>query len=200
MKFFASLLLIITLTEAAPPPQSSQYEARPVGSMPCYLGCWTPCERIQCLNGGYCIQPATSTSLAYCNCPSQYSGYRCEQPAAVVDICANYQCNHGTCQKDRSTQPYCSCYEGYGGSRCETQIDACARVSCNYGTCISQGTSYRCECQQGYEGPACDRPINLCSNFVCYNGGVCHMQEYNQPMCQCTLGYRGANCYEVDGM
>lgn len=37
MKFFASLLLIITLTEAAPPP--SQYEARPAGSMPCYLGC-----------------------------------------------------------------------------------------------------------------------------------------------------------------
>ncbi len=38
MKFFASLLLIITIAEAAPPP-SSQYEARPAGSMPCYLGC-----------------------------------------------------------------------------------------------------------------------------------------------------------------
>lgn len=42
--------------------------------------------------------------------------------AVTVDICVNYQCNHGTCQKDRGTQPYCSCYEGYGGSRCETQI------------------------------------------------------------------------------
>jgi hypothetical protein len=40
----------------------------------------TPCERMNCLNGGYCIQPATPTSLAYCHCPAQYSGYRCEQP------------------------------------------------------------------------------------------------------------------------
>jgi hypothetical protein len=41
---------------------------------------------------------------------------------ATVDPCSNYQCNQGACQKDRGTQPYCSCYEGYGGSRCETQI------------------------------------------------------------------------------
>ena len=40
----------------------------------------TPCERINCMNGGYCIQPATPTSLAYCHCPAQYTGYRCEQP------------------------------------------------------------------------------------------------------------------------
>lgn len=38
MKFFASLLLIIAITEAAP-SRSSQYDARPGGSMPCYLGC-----------------------------------------------------------------------------------------------------------------------------------------------------------------
>ena len=41
----------------------------------------SPCERINCLNGGYCIQPATPTTLAYCNCPVQYTGYRCEQPS-----------------------------------------------------------------------------------------------------------------------
>ncbi|CAF4222241.1 unnamed protein product, partial [Rotaria sp. Silwood2] len=124
-----------------------------------------------------------------------------------LDPCLNYLCNHGTCQKDRNTQPYCSCYEGYGGSRCDAQIGmlkqtkagayVCTRVSCNYGTCISEGTSYRCQCHQGYEGSACDRQIDLCSNFACYNGGLCRIQE-NQPMCQCTLGYRGTNCYEVD--
>ncbi|CAF4685309.1 unnamed protein product, partial [Rotaria socialis] len=119
MKFFAPLLLIIILTEAAPTPKSSQYEARSVGSVPCYIGCWTPCEQLRCLNGGYCIQPATKTTLAYCNCPSQYSGYRCEQPA---DPCLSYQCHHGTCQKDRSNQPYCACNDGYVGSRCENQI------------------------------------------------------------------------------
>ncbi|CAF0944400.1 unnamed protein product [Adineta steineri] len=185
------------IPESAPPPRSSQYESRPGGSMPCYLGCWTPCERIQCLNGGYCIQPATQTTLAYCHCPSQYTGYRCEQ-GVTVDPCLNYQCGHGTCNKDRSNQPYCSCYEGYGGSRCETQIDACARVSCNYGTCINEGTSYRCECHGGYEGPACDRQIDPCASFVCYNGGVCNSQYDSQPSCQCALGYRGVNCYEAE--
>ena len=44
-----------------------------------YLG--TPCARVQCLNGGYCIQPSTPTAIAYCHCPSQYTGYRCEQQA-----------------------------------------------------------------------------------------------------------------------
>lgn len=39
----------------------------------------TPCERISCQNGGYCIQPATATTLAYCHCPATYTGYRCEQ-------------------------------------------------------------------------------------------------------------------------
>ncbi len=77
--------------------------------------------------------------------------------------------------------------------------DACARVSCNYGTCINAGTSYRCECQRGYEGSVCDRQIDLCASFVCYNGGVCNIQENNRPVCQCTHGYRGANCYDIDG-
>ena len=34
--------------------------------------------------------------------------------------------------------------------------------------------------------PACDRQIDLCSSFVCYNEGVCHLQEYNRPVCQCS--------------
>ncbi|CAF1382216.1 unnamed protein product, partial [Adineta ricciae] len=37
-----------------------------------------------------------------------------------------------------------------------------------------------------------------CASFVCYNGGVCHTQANSQPVCQCALGYRGANCYEAD--
>ncbi|CAF4741228.1 unnamed protein product [Rotaria sp. Silwood1] len=176
-----------------PPPPSSQYEGRSVGSVPCYLGCWTPCERINCLNGGYCIQPATTTALAYCHCPAQYTGYRCEQPHP----CARVNCNHGRCEIDRSVA-VCRCYQGYTGHDCLTPVDACARVSCNHGTCINEGASYRCECHRGYEGSACDRQIDPCSNFVCYNGGVCHIQQENQPMCRCAHGYRGPNCYESD--
>ncbi|CAF3883981.1 unnamed protein product [Rotaria sp. Silwood2] len=153
----------------------------------------TPCERINCLNGGYCIQPATQTALAYCHCPAQYTGYRCEQPHP----CARVNCNHGRCEIDRG-MAVCRCYQGYTGHDCLTPLDACARVSCNHGTCINEGASYRCECHRGYEGSACDRQIDPCSNFVCYNGGVCHVQQDNQPMCRCAHGYRGPNCYESD--
>jgi hypothetical protein len=164
MKFFILLLLIITIISAAPPPPpppppaSSQYDGRSVGAMPCYLGCWAPCERINCLNGGYCIQPATATTLAYCHCPAQYTGFRCEQ-AVSTEPCLNFQCNHGTCQKDRNNQPYCSCYEGYGGSRCETQIDPCARVNCNHGRCEVDRATAVCRCFQGYTGHDCLTPL-----------------------------------------
>lgn len=42
MKFFILSLLIITITGSVVPPSpqvASQYDARAVGAMPCYLGC-----------------------------------------------------------------------------------------------------------------------------------------------------------------
>ena len=43
MEFFILSLLIITITAAVVPPAvpqaASQYDARAVGAMPCYLGC-----------------------------------------------------------------------------------------------------------------------------------------------------------------
>lgn len=57
------------------------------------------------------------------------------------DPCLNYQCNHGTCQKDRNNQPYCSCYEGYGGSRCETQIGKGKRAMMQDDPLVWTGTS-----------------------------------------------------------
>ncbi|CAF1294668.1 unnamed protein product [Rotaria sp. Silwood1] len=178
-----------------PPPPSSQYEGRSVGSVPCYLGCWTPCERINCLNGGYCIQPATTTALAYCHCPAQYTGYRCEQPLST-DPCVNYQCNHGTCQKDRNNQPYCSCYEGYGGSRCETQIDPCARVNCNHGRCEIDRSVAVCRCYQGYTGHDCLTPVDVCDNVNC-NYGQCSINPNDgTAYCVCLPGYTGVMCLE----
>ena len=55
-----------------------------------HLSLGTPCERIQCLNGGHCIQPSAPTAIAYCNCPSQYTGYRCEQPGKHCCCCCSF--------------------------------------------------------------------------------------------------------------
>ncbi|CAF1082643.1 unnamed protein product [Adineta steineri] len=178
---------------APPPPAVPQYEGQAVGAMPCYLGCWTPCERINCMNGGYCIQPATPTTLAYCHCPATYTGYRCEQSVST-DPCLNFQCNHGTCQKDRSNQPYCSCYEGYGGSRCETQIDPCARVNCNHGRCEIDRGSAVCRCYQGYSGHDCLTPLDICENVNCNYGRCLINQHDGTPYCDCMPGYTGATC------
>lgn len=65
-----------------------------------YILLGTPCERIQCLNGGYCIQPASSASLAYCHCPSQFSGYRCEQSGkqfSYISFFLLLSCFYNTC-------------------------------------------------------------------------------------------------------
>ncbi|CAF1947203.1 unnamed protein product [Rotaria magnacalcarata] len=149
----------------------------------------TPCEQLRCLNGGYCIQPATKTTLAYCNCPSQYSGYRCEQP---VDPCLSYQCHHGTCQKDRSNQPYCACNDGYVGSRCENQIDPCSKATCNFGRCKAERSVVICICNQGYTGRNCLTPIDACTRVSC-NYGRC-VNEGASYRCQCDPGYEGSVC------
>ncbi|CAF2152127.1 unnamed protein product [Rotaria magnacalcarata] len=125
----------------------------------------------------------------YCNCPSQYSGYRCEQP---VDPCLSYQCHHGTCQKDRSNQPYCACNDGYVGSRCENQIDPCSKATCNFGRCKAERSVVICICNQGYTGRNCLTPIDACTRVSC-NYGRC-VNEGASYRCQCDPGYEGSVC------
>jgi len=188
------------VTEAAPSTpssvRSSQVESRAKsGSVPCYLDCWTPCARIQCLNGGYCIQPSTPAAIAYCHCPSTYTGYRCEQQAATIDPCANHQCNQGTCHKDRNNQAYCSCFEGYGGPRCETQIDPCARVNCNHGRCELDRTAAVCRCYAGFSGSDCLTPLaDPCLRYECY-GGTCS-NDRGVARCVCPVGRIGSRCQD----
>jgi hypothetical protein len=80
-----SLIIFFTLF---PPPYISCMNITSSSSlMYIYvLSLGTPCERINCLNGGYCIQPASQTTLAYCHCPSKYAGYRCEQPGKQLSL------------------------------------------------------------------------------------------------------------------
>ena len=67
------------------------------------------CKDITCLNGGTC-------SSGVCNCPSNYSGAKCE----VAGRCANISCqNGGTCNNG-----VCACATGYEGSLCQTETRA----------------------------------------------------------------------------
>jgi hypothetical protein len=67
-----------------------------------------PCEKINCLNGGACIDGT-------CSCPTGYEGLRCEKRIVVVDPCAGIKClNGGTCISGS-----CNCPPGYSGKNCE---------------------------------------------------------------------------------
>ena len=69
-----------------------------------------PCEKINCLNGGACIDGT-------CACPTGYTGLRCEK--RIVDPCENKKClNDGTCINGS-----CNCPPGYSGVNCEIVSD-----------------------------------------------------------------------------
>ena len=69
-----------------------------------------PCEKINCLNGGACIDGT-------CSCPTGYTGARCEK--RIVNPCENTKClNGGTCINGS-----CSCPPGYSGANCQTVSD-----------------------------------------------------------------------------
>ncbi|CAF0871438.1 unnamed protein product, partial [Didymodactylos carnosus] len=148
-----------------------------------------PCATVNCQNGGYCISAPTGP---FCNCPTFYTGLRCESPVSV-DPCISYPCGQGTCRKDRNQQPYCECYSGYTGSRCETREDPCARLTCNNGRCeADRGTAY-CRCYTGWTGPDCATPSDICSRTNC-NYGTCINEPNDQYRCECSVGYEGRNC------
>lgn len=96
------------------------------------------CEGVNCLNGGICED-------GNCNCPSGYTGSRCEVYQYNCDNNPS-MCVHGNCQNG-----ICQCEPGYFGPRCD--IDSCDASTCqNGGACING----KCQCASGYEGRLCD--------------------------------------------
>jgi hypothetical protein len=92
--------------------------------------CTPPCE-----NGGKCIHPNT------CNCPSTWSGSRCQQP-----VCSPSCQNRGECIRPNT----CRCPSGWTGSRCQEPV--CLPLCRHQGTCVGPNT---CNCPRGWTGALC---------------------------------------------
>jgi len=66
-----------------------------------------PCEQIECLNGGYCLNGS-------CNCPEGYTGSLCG-----TNLCANVSCqNGGSCVNGD-----CECLIGFSGINCQIELN-----------------------------------------------------------------------------
>lgn len=67
--------------------------------------CQDPCNDVECLNGGTCIE-------GDCECAEGFTGPNC---GTLIDPCADVECfNGGTCMDGN-----CECAEGYTGTNCE---------------------------------------------------------------------------------
>lgn len=97
-----------------------------------------------CLNQGLLKDSATN-----CDCPSRFSGPRCE-----IDNCHNY-CLNGICEVDSAGQPRCrKCAEGWSGDQC--QINVCHNY-CVRGSCVVENSiNPKCECNEGWSGERCE--------------------------------------------
>lgn len=75
-----------------------------------------PCAAFGCTNGGTCVLGATPV----CNCPSGFSGLRCE---VNIDDCPANACEPGGTCVDGVNSWSCSCPPGLTGEHCEIDQD-----------------------------------------------------------------------------
>jgi len=107
------------------------------------------CEKVTCQNGGNCINGT-------CNCPSGYTGDRCQTKIQPNDPCKNISCLNGGICRDGN----CDCPSGYTGNRCQTKVqpnDPCQNIHCLNGGICRDGT---CDCPSGYSGDRCQTRLN----------------------------------------
>lgn len=175
-----------------------------------------PCVR------GTCV-PQVNTDPT-CDCPSGYTGDRC-QTLISSNLCSPNPCqNSGVCSISGNTFS-CDCRDRrFGGSRCDTDI--CQLNPCTSGTCVPDstrgatcvqggcsnnpclnggkclttnfaGAEFVCDCPGDWEGSRCERRVSYtgrCTADLCRNNGRCSNLASGDYRCYCQVGYYGTNC------
>ncbi|XP_076446580.1 protocadherin Fat 1-like isoform X2 [Babylonia areolata] len=154
------------------------------------------CSSSPCLNGGVCQTSGLNSYI--CVCRGRFKGDKCETDP---DPCQDFPChNQGLCRVDgESPNSYtCRCSGNLLGMRCTYGIN-CRPNPCQHGgTCIEGPTSALCHCAPGFAGLYCDKTMEACDSAPCVNGGVCQGLSGGRFHCNCSLGYTGRQCEEVD--
>ncbi|KAL8626002.1 hypothetical protein ACOMHN_012594 [Nucella lapillus] len=152
------------------------------------------CVNLPC-NNGTCTSDAASQNFT-CQCSTGFTGDVCE---TNIDNCVDNVCrNEATCV-DGIDQHTCQCTSGWTGPNCTENIDECQRDVCQHGACQDLSPGYHCNCSNtGYTGVNCSVELNECEHKFCVaeTSSNCTNTEGGY-LCDCLLGYRGANCSDV---
>lgn len=121
------------------------------------------CASNPCLNGGVCIDGASSFT---CKCAPGFSGPTC---SVNDDDCAPNPCKNGGVCTDGIDAFSCKCAAGFSGPTCAVNDDDCAPNPCkNGGSCKDGVNAFTCSCVNGFSGPTCDVPPYPTSNMMAY--------------------------------
>ncbi|KAJ8041072.1 Hyalin [Holothuria leucospilota] len=164
-----------------------------------------PCNPDPCLNGGTCFDALGLPGGFFCNCPSGFSGDRCEDSPGPCD--PDPCLNGGTCF-DVPSLPggfFCNCRSGFSGDRCEDSPGPCNPDPClNGGTCfdaLGLPGGFFCNCPSGFSGDRCEDSPGPCDPDPCLNGGTC-FDALGLPggfFCNCPSGFSGDRCEDSPG-
>ncbi|KAI3382076.1 hypothetical protein SNEBB_000637 [Seison nebaliae] len=156
------------------------------------------CEKVRCLNGGFCN--VTESGESYCNCIIPYTGKFCESIANLK------KCKNGGTFINNINGGKCVCSGCFTGAYCEEVYNPCTfltedGVNENYcfgnSSCSSTITGSNClpicNCETNVFGERCEIARDLCRMKNCMNNGICEIIN-SSASCKCLRPYFGENC------